>query len=137
MRKLFHYFARLRTAKLVLWCYLIWYLVMLGFYFEPRLSLWVNSLGISIVIGVALVLSVIPAGGIRALERWAVARLFMMPFCVSSFAALIKNQGFFVVFSPKATENLAAAAACAIFASITFACKGAVKADTTEGDIRK
>jgi hypothetical protein len=137
MRKLFHYFARLRTAKLVLWCYLIWYVVMLGFYFEPRLSLWVNSLGISIVIGVALVLSVIPASGIRALERWAVARLFMMPFCVSSFAALIKNQGFFVVFSPKATENLAAAAACAVFAGITFACKTVLNPGAAQGEIRK
>ena len=136
MRKLFHYFARLRTAKLVLWCYLIWYVVMLGFYFEPRLSLWVNSLGISIVIGVALVLSVIPAGGIRALERWAVARLFMMPFCVSSFAALIKNQGFFVVFSPRAAENLAAAASCAVFVGITFACKATLNPGATQGDIR-
>ncbi len=128
MRKLFHYFGNLRTGKIVLWCYLIWYGVMTGFYFDPRPSLWINSLGISIVIGTGLILSVLPAGGIRAMEKWAVARLFMMPFCVSSFAALIKDQGFVVIFSPRFTENAAAAAACAIFVATAFACKAMLKA---------
>ena len=46
--------------------------------------------------------------GIRAMDKWAVARLFMMPFAVSSFAALIKDHGFFVVFSPRLAENAVA-----------------------------
>jgi len=128
MQNICNYFGRLRTEKIILWCYLIWYTVMTGFYFDPNTSLWLNSLGISIVIGTGLVLSVMPAGGIKAIERWAVARLYLMPFCVSSFAALIKNEGFFVVFSPRLSENAVAFAACAVFTGITLACKIAPKA---------
>jgi hypothetical protein len=127
MQPLFYYLGRLRTGKIALWCYLIWYVTMVVFYFDPRLSLWINSLGISIVIGSALILSVIPAGGIRAMEKWAVARLFMMPFCVSSFAALIKDQGFVVIFSPRLADNATAAIACAVFIAVTFTCKAALR----------
>ena len=38
-----------------------------------------------------------------------------MPFCVSSFAALIKGHGFVLVFHPSARDNLLAALACALF----------------------
>ena len=123
MRNLIDYFHNLRTGKIVLWCYLIWYGVMAAFHFDPRLSLWLNSLGISIVIGAALILSVLPPAGIRAMDKWVFARLFMMPFCVSSFAALIKDQGFIVVFSPKFSENLWALGACALFVGIVLCCK--------------
>jgi hypothetical protein len=128
MQNLYSYFGRLRTEKIILWCYLIWYTVMAGFHFDPQTSLWLNSLGISIVIGTGLVLSVMPAGGIKAMDRWAIARLYMMPLCVSSFAALIKDQGFFVVFSPRLSENVVASAACAVFTGISLACKTALKA---------
>ena len=123
MRRLVNYLGNLQSGKIALWCYLIWYLTMASFYFDPRISLWVNSMGISAVIGTALILCVMPEGGIAAMEKWAVARLFMMPLCVSSFAALIKDQGFFVVFSPRLTDNLTAAGACAIFVAIALLCK--------------
>ena len=128
MRKLFTYFGSLRRGKIVLWCYLIWYVVMATYYFNSSPSLWINSLGISMVIGIGLILSVLPAGGIRVIEKWTLARLFMMPFCVSSFAALIKDHGFVVIFSPRAAENATAAAGCAIFVVTTLACKAAVRA---------
>ena len=123
MKRLITYLRDLRIGKITLWCYLIWYAVMVAYYFEPKISLWLNSLGISIVIGAALILSVLPKGGIGAMEKWQVARLFMMPFAVSSFAALIKSQNFVVIFSPKAAENMQAAAACPVFVGITLACK--------------
>ena len=123
MKPLHHYFANLRAGKIVLWCYLIWYLVMAYCYFDARPSLWINSLGISAVIGTGLVLSVMPAGGLRAMDRWAVARLYMMPIGVSSFAALIKDHNFMVIFSPRAADNLIAAAACAVFVAGVSACK--------------
>ena len=123
MSKLINYLGNLRTGKIALWCYLIWYLTMASFYFDPRISLWINSVGLSAVIGTALILCVIPEGGIAAMEKWAVARLFMMPLCVSSFAALIKDQEFFVVFSPSLRENLIALGACALFVSVTFVCR--------------
>lgn len=121
------YLAQLRTPKIILWCYLIWYAVMAKFYFDARLALWINSVGISVVIGTALILSVLPPGGIRAMDKWAVARLFMMPFCVSSFAALIKDQGFVVVFSPRLRENVIALGACALFVAVAVLCRNARK----------
>ena len=123
MPRLVTYLRDLRIGKITLWCYLIWYVVMVGFYFDPRLSLWLNSIGISIVIGMALILSVMPAGGLRVMDRWAVARLFMMPLAVSSFAALIKDRGFVVIFSPRWIDNLIAIGMCALFVVVTLVCK--------------
>jgi hypothetical protein len=123
MGRLINYLGNLRTGKIALWCYLIWYLTMASFYFDPRISLWVNSAGLSVVIGTALILCVMPENGIAAMEKWAVARLFMMPLCVSSFAALIKDQGFFVVFSPSLRENLIALGACVLFVAVTIVCR--------------
>ena len=91
---LLNYVRALPNGKLVLWCYLLWYLVTLAFYFEPNPGLWLNSLGISLVIGIALQLSVQRTKG----DPWQTVRLFMMPFCVSSFSSLIKNQGFIWFF---------------------------------------
>ena len=108
------YFARLRPGKMVLWCYLIWYLVTVYFRFDAKPALWLNSVGISAVIGIALVLSVRdPSQG--RLEPWQMFRLFAMPFCVSSFAALIKGQGYFLVFPAQAFELACALAACGFF----------------------
>ena len=123
MQRPIAYLRDLCIGKIALWCYLIWYVVMVVFYFEARTSLWLNSLGISVIIGTGLILSVLPKGGIRAMEKWAVARLFIMPFAVSSFAALIKGQGFLVIFSPVWNENLIAAGACVLFAAVVTICK--------------
>ena len=89
-------------------------------YFDASATLWLSSLGISIIVGTALYLSTALAGQARVtLGRWQVARLFAMPFCVSSFAALIKGHGFVLVFHPRARDNLLAALACATFIGTT------------------
>lgn len=106
------YFANLSTGKIVLWCYLIWYAVNVGFRFDSSPAIWLNSLGLSLVIGVGLNLSV--AGG-RARDRWQTFRLFLIPFCVSSFASLIKGQGYLLVVPPDRVEQLTSAAACLAF----------------------
>jgi hypothetical protein len=84
-----NYFLQLKPGKMVLWCYLIWYLCTVFFYFDPDPLLWLNAAGISAVVGCALYLSVGPSQ-----NHWQTARLFMMPFAVSSFSSLIKNKGF-------------------------------------------
>ncbi|HXT13715.1 MAG TPA: hypothetical protein VN873_19350 [Candidatus Angelobacter sp.] len=40
MKALARYLANLTTGRMILWCYLIWYLVVLARYFDPspRLS---------------------------------------------------------------------------------------------------
>ena len=120
------YFANLPIGRIVLWCYLIWYLFFAFRYFDPSSQLWLTSLGISAIIGVALVIST--SGGKTTLNRWQTFRLFLMPFCVSSFSALVKGRGFTLVFSPRAQENLLALGMCAAFgafvAGVKFARRG-------------
>ncbi len=114
------YLAEIKNGTLVLWCYLIWYLTTVFFYFDPAPTIWVNALGISAIIGVGLSLSVTSKGG-----RWQTFRLFMMPFGVSSFSALIKGQGFMFVFSPVLIELLTGFGLCALFVALVayFRCK--------------
>ena len=112
---LFRYFSSLGAAKMVLWCYLIWYLVTLYYYFDPSPAIWLNSLGISGVIGVALLLSVGSPGFRKASNPWQTFRLFLMPFCVSSFSSLIKGHGFILIVPPRLSEQIAAFGMCAMF----------------------
>jgi hypothetical protein len=115
-RWLIRYLAELTTPRQVLWCYLIWWSVVVVRYFDPSPSLWLSSLGISAIIGTGLYLSTAHGGRARtALEPWQVARLYMMPLCVSSFAALIKGHGFVLVFHPRLVDNVVAFSACAAF----------------------
>jgi hypothetical protein len=113
---LLRYLAELTLPRMVLWCYLIWYGFVLARYFDPSVRLWLSSLGISAIIGTGLYLSTAHGGRARTrLETWQVARLYMMPFCVSSFAALIKGRHFVLVFDPALAANAAAGAGCASF----------------------
>lgn len=108
------YVVHLPSGKIALWCYLVWYLVIVARYFDPSPRVWLNALGISGVIGVALWLGVrSPAGGTA--DRWQVFRLFLTPFCVSSFSSLIKGQGFFVIFPPSASALAVTSAVCLTF----------------------
>jgi hypothetical protein len=106
------YFAALSTGKLILWCYLIWYLVVVFNYFDRSPALWLNAAGVSAVVGVALRLSVV-AG--RGSDRWQTFRLFLMPFCVSSFSSLIKGHGFVLIVPPRLSEQLSCFGLCAAF----------------------
>lgn len=112
---LFRYLRQLDTPRLILWCYAIWYSVVLVRYFDPSPALWLTSIGLSGIIGFALLLSTRAAIGKTKLGGWGLFRLFLMPFCVSSFAALVKGRGFFLIFSPRLDENLLALALCAGF----------------------
>jgi len=112
---LIHYLSNLSKGRLILWCYFIWYLVVLVRYFDPSPRLWLTSLGLSLIIGFALYVSTAATGANNVkLERWQVIRLFMMPFCVSSFSALVKGRGFFLIFSPNPDEILIAVGLCAL-----------------------
>jgi hypothetical protein len=107
-----NYLAGLTPARTVLWCYLLWYLVVLVRYFDASPRLWLTSLGLSAIVGVALLLN---AG--RPLNRWQTFRFFLMPFCVSSFSALVKGRGFLLVFSPRWGEVAAGLVVCLVFVS--------------------
>ena len=119
---LLRYFAQLTPGRIVLWCYAVWYVVMVSRHFDPRPHLWLTSLGLSIIIGIALILSTRPT----AVEPsgkpggWQTFRLFLMPFCVSSFAALVKDEGFILIFPPSMRDNLIGAAGIVGFLLLLF-----------------
>lgn len=110
------YLANLSAGRFVLWCYFIWWLVVLVRYFDPSPDLWLTSFGLAVIIGVALLINTTRSGRIRVrLEPWPTFRLFLTPFCVSSFAALVKGRGFVLIFSPDPAEMLVALGLCAAF----------------------
>ncbi|WP_050026556.1 hypothetical protein, partial [Verrucomicrobium sp. BvORR034] len=91
-----------------------------AYHFEPRPRLWLTSLGLSGIIGLALLLSTRTSSAVTTrLDRWQIFRLFLMPFCVSSFAALVKDQGFLLIFPPTWQETLSALTLIAAFWGLT------------------
>jgi hypothetical protein len=120
---MFQYLAGLSKGKMVLWCYLIWYCVTVLFYFDSSWRIWLNSAGISVVIGIALMLSVSNAANIKKPDHWQTFRLFAMPFCVSSFSSLTKGKGFILFIPPQMAQLLVAVAACASFIMLVFVVK--------------
>ena len=116
------YLSNLKTGKIVLWCYLIWYLSIVYFYFDPSPRIWLNAVGISVVIGIALNLSVSRPAGTKV-DFWQTFRLFMMPFAVSSFSSLIKGQGFVLVFPPRLDELLISGGLCLLFVLLAAAAR--------------
>jgi hypothetical protein len=117
--RLGRYLAQLTPGRIVLWCYAIWYCVNVWNHFDTNPRLWITSLGLSGIIGLALLLSTRSSNGKSApLDPWVVFRLFLMPFCVSSFAALVKGLGYILIFPPTWRENMAGLAFIAIFLGI-------------------
>ena len=114
--RVLRYFAQISTGRIVLWCYAVWYAVIVALHFDPSPGLWLTSLGLSAIIGFALILSTRPTGGkpVKA-DHWQTFRLFLMPFCVSSFAALVKDARFILIFPPSLRDNLIGFAAIAAF----------------------
>ncbi len=113
MKGLIQYLYEIKLDKAILWCYLIWYVTVVCFHFDPSVKIWINSIGISAVIGTGLMLSVSSSKGER--DRWQAFRLYLMPFCVSSFSALIKEQGFIVFISPNIKETIVSVSCCVVF----------------------
>jgi hypothetical protein len=114
VRTFIRYWGTRSRAMLILWCYFIWYLVVLVRYFDPNPRVWLTSIGLSLIIGIALLVNTTASGRERVkLERWPILRLFITPFCVSSFSALVKGRNFFLIFSPRPGEMATAGAICA------------------------
>jgi hypothetical protein len=113
------YLATLPAGKVTLWCFLIWYLSTVIHHFDATPGIWLNALGISAIIGVALYLSVREPGKAPP-DRWTTLRLFLMPFCVSSFSQLIKGRGFVLVFPPDLRELGVSLAGCAVFVIVVL-----------------
>lgn len=121
MKWLIQYFYEIKLDKAILWCYLIWYVIVVCFHFDPSVKIWINSIGISAVIGTGLMLSVSSSKGER--DYWQAFRLYLMPFCVSSFSALIKEEGFIVFISPNIKETIVSVLGCVLFICVILGVK--------------
>ena len=118
---LVRYLSNLSNGRLILWCYFIWYFVVLVRYFDSSLRLWLTSLGLSLIIGFALFISTTAVSANKVkLDFWQTFRLFLMPFCVSSFSALVKGKGFILIFSPKLMEIGIAVGLCAVLCGVVL-----------------
>jgi hypothetical protein len=116
------YLSELKPGKVTLWCYLIWYLVTVVAHFDASPGIWLSSLGISAVVGVALLLSVRGESGVSS-NPWQTFRLFLMPFCVSSFSALIKGQGYILILPRRSLELYLSVGLSAAFVLFVYALK--------------
>ena len=122
------YFAVIGKPKLILWCYLAWYFAIVSCYFDPAPGLWVSSIGISGIIGFALNLATRKPN--ETADRWVVFRLYVFPFCVSSYSALIKGKGFILLFPTDAEAFLFGCAASLSVVGLHIACKAIDNAAT-------
>lgn len=113
MSDLVKYFKTITPPKLILWCYLVWYLSIIGLYFEKSPVLWASSLGIALIIGFALRLST-NQPGIKQ-DLWVKIRLFLFPFCVSSYSATIKGHNFILLFPSNLLHLSVAVLCCLLF----------------------
>ncbi len=124
MFRLLRYLGTLTNGRIILWCYAIWWVVNVVNHFDARPRLWITSVGLSAIIGFALLISTRSSSkGTTQLDRWQIFRLFLMPFCVSSFAALVKDAGYLLIFPPTLKENLVGAALVGAFVLLVFVLK--------------
>jgi hypothetical protein len=90
-------------------------------HFDARPRIWLTSLGLSAIIGTALLISTRSSSqGTTQLDGWQIFRLYLMPFCVSSFAALVKDAGYVLIFPPTLRENLIEFALMAVFVALVW-----------------
>lgn len=117
------YLAGLTYGMIILWCFLIWYIYFVFKYFDPAFDIWLRSFGIAVFVGFALnINSFGTIDGILHADPFQVFRFFLIPFCVSSFPALLKGKGL-LIFSLSFKENSTATILCLAFIGLVEACK--------------
>ena len=119
------YLGSMRVKVKILWCYFLWYFYFLIKYFDIDPNLWSCSFGISLLVGFVLNINSYDSlkDFLKLEDKWKISRFFIIPFCVSSFPAIIKGKGFILFFSPHLIENLYAGFICISFWSFTYLCK--------------
>ena len=132
-----NYLLNLSLGLKILWCYLFWYLFFLVRYFRWDFSLWGTSLFMSIVVGIALNFNAFGSiEEIRKANKWKVTRFFIIPFCVSSYPLLIKEQNFILIFCSNFIENVLALIPISIFLITILIINKSQKNDDSEQNPR-
>ena len=98
------------------------YVAVASCYFDPSPAIWLSAVGISGLIGIALIFATGTPG--KRTDGWTKFRLFLFPFCVSSYSTLIKGRGFILLFPTQANPLIAGITACAGVVAIHWICRG-------------
>lgn len=125
---LIRYLQNLSTGRTILWCYFIWWALSIVNHFDSTPRIWLTSVGLSGIIGAALLISTQSSGRWVWPDRWVTFRLFLMPFCVSSFSALVKSAGYLLIFPPTLRENATGAGLISLFLLVVWRVKQAAHA---------
>lgn len=129
------YISRLGPAKLILWCYLAWYVAVVCLYFDASPALWISSLAIGLVVGLALNLATRRPS--QKADGWVIFRLFLIPFCVSSYSELINGKGFILLFPPDLPQLLVCVLSCLGVVVIHFVCRTIAAPPRRPGELPK
>jgi len=133
MRSRIDYLTGLSKGRIILWCYAIWYAVNVLNHFDPRARIWLTSIGLSAIIGTALLISTRSSStGTTVLDRWQIFRLYLMPFCVSSFAALVKDAHYILIFPPSLKENVIGFALMGAFVGVVLGLKRGLRTRSSQ-----
>mmetsp|Transcript_22031 Transcript_22031/g.32836 ORF Transcript_22031/g.32836 Transcript_22031/m.32836 type:complete len:182 (-) Transcript_22031:204-749(-) len=83
-----------RISLLPVWWLTIWYLYILSFYGSADPKMWGSAVGIAIIIGCTLFSNMYYAPFDKFMEKndWVVIRVFIIPFCVSSYSQVIQKK---------------------------------------------
>lgn len=110
--------GKLQGGRAVFVCYGIWYAVMVATYGSPRPGIWLTALGMGLIVGLGFVFSGMTSLSNAGGGYWPVIRIFLIPFCVSSFSSIATSRGFLLIFAPSASTNLLAATGCLLFLAL-------------------
>ena len=115
----------LPTGPTILWRYFLCWALSIVNHLDSTPRIWLTSVGLSGIIGAALLISTQSQSSGRWVwpDRWVTFRLFLMPFCVSSFSALVKSAGYILVFPPSWRENAIGIGAIIAFLLLVFSVK--------------
>lgn len=121
---LISYLARLDNRRLLLWSAFLWYVAIMARHATSSPAVWLNSAGIAAVISVILAANAIPVGrNWQDLGFWPLARFFLIPFCVSSFSAVMNKAELVLIFPRNLADNLVAAGAVVLFLMLCAAAR--------------
>mmetsp|Transcript_27707 Transcript_27707/g.51666 ORF Transcript_27707/g.51666 Transcript_27707/m.51666 type:complete len:126 (+) Transcript_27707:998-1375(+) len=83
-----------RPPLIPMWFLLFWYIYIMGFYGANEGGVWGTAIGIMFIVGFMLTGNMYhaPFEKYWREKKWATFRVFIIPFCVSSYSASVSLQ---------------------------------------------
>ncbi len=115
------YFTSLKLSQKILWALFIWWAHTLVWHFDPDPRIWLTAVGLGAIAGTVLFVGAHTASTeTLKLGAWRAIRFYLVPFCVASFAAVVKGHDFIIIFPPSPWENVSGSAFVTAFLIATW-----------------